>query len=181
MPLILAFTSHSFIRDIQYWPSRVVIFSTLRRRAKILQGAKRLRHNPIFSIREEDLRVFYWMCGKDWKSLRMPWQYHITSDSNKVRCTGYPGPDSSSQSFAPLKNALLEWWCLIGYGEEVECWLSLKVACHQGWLSGCYTRLRSKSSWNRNPQMIPFSMAADQNTAMKNTCSCLTQIKIQIT
>ena len=103
------------------------------------------------------------------------------SDSNKVRCTGYPGPDSSSQSFAPLKNALLEWWCLIGYGEEVECWLSLKVACHQGWLSGCYTRLRSKSSWNRNPQMIPFSMAADQNTAMKNTCSCLTQIKIQIT
>ena len=103
------------------------------------------------------------------------------SDSNKVRCTGYPGPDSSSQSFAPLKNALLEWWCLIGYGEEVECWLSLKVACHQGWLSGCYTRLRSKSSWNRNPQMIPFSMAADQNTAMENTYICLTQIKIQIT
>jgi len=29
MSLILAFTSHSFIRDIQYWPCTVVIFSTL--------------------------------------------------------------------------------------------------------------------------------------------------------
>ena len=170
MSLILAFTSHSFIRDIQYWPFRVVIFSTLRSRSKILQGAK------------EDLRAFF---TERVVNIENHWQCRGNiikpSDSNKVRCTGYPGPDSSSQSFAPLKNALLEWWCLIGYGEEVGCWLSLKVACHQGWLSGCYTRFRSSLSWNRNPQTIPFSMAADQNTAMKNTYNCLTQIKIQRT